>query len=77
MNAPVIVASGKRRVDPLDCLVLRAWARAYLRAIGDYELSEAIDRLHDDALRDGLVDRIGYDAIQAILAGAFEGAAYV
>jgi len=73
MNAvmPIVAASAARRVDVLDCFVLRTWARAYLWAIGDYELAEAVDVLQDDAVSDGLVERIGQNAVQAILAGAF------
>lgn len=78
--APMVVAIGERRVDPLDCFVARADARAYLWAIAEYELAEAVDVLQHDAERDGLPKRIGCDPIQAILAGAFQryrDAAYV
>jgi hypothetical protein len=70
--SPVVVASNERRVDPLDCFVERAAARAYLWAIGEYEIAEAVDVLQHDARRDGLIERIGQDAIQAILAAAFQ-----
>jgi uncharacterized ParB-like nuclease family protein len=58
--------------DPIDCLAARADARAYLWSIGEYELAEAVDALQATAMRDGLIDRIGQDAVQAILAGAFQ-----
>jgi hypothetical protein len=34
-------------------------------------MSEAVDKLQADAARDGLVKRVGQDAIQNILARAF------
>jgi hypothetical protein len=83
MNAvtPTVIAiAGERRVDPLDCFCARADARAFLWAIGEYEIAEAVDVLQHNAERDGLVKRIGRDAVQAILAGAFQqyqDAAYV
>lgn len=58
-------------VDPFLAFFERASARAYLWAIGEYELSEAIDVLQAHAVRDGLIDQIGQDAVQAILADAF------
>jgi hypothetical protein len=65
------VAVTERRVDVLDCFVARAEARAYLWAIGEYEIAEAVDVLQHDAERDGLIERIGQDGVQAILAEAF------
>jgi hypothetical protein len=59
------------RVDPLDAFKLRAEARAYLWVAGEYDLHEAVDVLQATAVRDGLVDRIGQDAVQEILAAAF------
>jgi hypothetical protein len=71
--APRVVAlAGARRVDPLDALIERAGARAYLWSIGEYELHEAVDQLEADARRDGLNRRIGIDGLQRILADAFE-----
>jgi hypothetical protein len=60
-----------RRVDPLDVLALRAWARAYLWSIGELTLHEARDVLQHDATRDGLVEQIGQDGVQKILSNAF------
>jgi hypothetical protein len=70
--APMVVATIERRVDVLDCFVARADTRAFLWAIGEYEIAEAIDVLQHDAERDGLIKRLGRDAIQAILAAAFQ-----
>ena len=61
----------ERYVDPLDVLYERASTRAYLWFIGEYELLEAVDVLQADSVRDGLVERIGQDADQTILADAF------
>jgi hypothetical protein len=58
-------------VDPLDVFCERATARAYLWSIGEYDLAEAVDALQAAAVRCGLIDRIGQDAVQSILADAF------
>ena len=69
MTAAIAIA----RVNPapLDVLELRAWARAYLYSIGELTLHEAVDVLQRDAQRDGLVDELGQDGVQQILADAF------
>jgi hypothetical protein len=59
------------RADLLDAFTERAGARAYLWAVGEYDMPEAVDRLQHDAERHGLVQRIGQDHVQAILASAF------
>ena len=59
------------RIDPLDVLYERASTRAYLWFVGEYELHEAVDALQADAVRDGLIERIGQDAVQTILVDAF------
>ena len=56
---------------PYQVLELRAWARAYLYSVGELTLHEAVDVLQRDAQRDGLVDEIGQDGVQQILADAF------
>jgi len=58
-------------VDPLDTFCELASARAYLWSIGEYDLAEAVDASQAGAVRYGLIDRIGQDAVQAILADAF------
>jgi len=67
MTAALAIA----KVDPRDCLVARAEARAYLWSIGEYELGEAVDALHFASIRDDLIDRIGQEAVQTIIADAF------
>jgi hypothetical protein len=61
----------EERVDLLDCFRERVEAKAYLVLIGELELIAAVDELHAAAIRDGLIDRIGVDGIQAILADCF------
>jgi hypothetical protein len=60
-----------RRPSSLDVFRERAWARAYPWRAGELDLHEAVDVLQRDAERDGLVKRIGQDAVQQILAAAF------
>ena len=60
-----------RHVDLLKCFELRAWARAYLWAVGEYDLHTAADHLQRVAERDMLIDRIGQDGVQSIIADAF------
>ena len=44
----------------------------HLWAVGEFaSLPEAVDQLQYDAKRDGLVDRIGQDGVQQIMAAAF------
>ena len=57
--------------DPLEVLRERAEARAYLVEVGYLALHDAVDELQAAAVRDGLVNLIGQDEIQNILASAF------
>ena len=67
----MIAASAKKLVDPLDAFEARCDARAYLFAVGEFDLHTAVDVLQADAERDGLVDYLGQDCIQEILNAAF------
>ena len=58
-------------VDPVEVFRARCEARAMLYAAGEYTLMEAVDELQASAERNGLLELIGPDAVQAILAGAF------
>ena len=69
MNVPV--RRQQIRLDPLEVFVARAEARAMLWAACEFDLHEAVDVLQRDAERDGLVDELGQDAVQAILCRAF------
>jgi hypothetical protein len=71
MSEAAICTTIQSEPPPLAVLELRAWARAYLYSIGELTLDEAVDVLQRDAKRDGLVEQIGQDAVQQILADAF------
>jgi hypothetical protein len=66
-----VSALAKPRIDALAVFVSRAEAKALLFAAGELELTDAVDALQADAERDGLVEAIGQDAVQAIMAQAF------
>jgi hypothetical protein len=55
----------------LEIFGLRCWARAKLVVHGMISLQEGVDGLQDMAVSTGLVDLLGQDAIQAIMAKAF------
>ena len=59
-------------VDPVLAFTARAEARALLVASGELDLHEAVDGLQAAAVASGLVHEIGQDAVQAIMAAAFE-----
>jgi hypothetical protein len=61
----------QRQAEPLDVLTARAQAKAYLVAIGDLELADAVDALQEDAVKSGLVALVGQDIVQTILHDAF------
>lgn len=78
-TAPRAAAKSKL-ADPLEVLTARAEARAYLWSQCEIpDLLDAVDGLQDAAVRNGLVDTLGQDIVQAIIADAFkpyrEGAA--
>jgi hypothetical protein len=58
-------------LDPIEVFRARAGARALLWKVGEFDLHEAVDKLQADAERDGLIDKIGQDEVQAIMATAF------
>lgn len=49
----------------------RCEVRAFLFAIGEYDLQEAVDVLQATAEASGLVDEVGQEAVQALMAEAF------
>jgi hypothetical protein len=69
MTAPV--RHQRIHVDALKVFVARAEARAILWAACEFDLHEAVDVLQRDAERDGLIEKLGQDAVQKILADAF------
>ncbi len=58
-------------LDPVEVFRERAEARALLWAANEFDLHEAVDVLQADAERSGLVDLIGQDSVEAIIATAF------
>jgi hypothetical protein len=79
INTPIRVAPPRGRAPaqartPISLPTLfkaRAEARALLYAACMIDLHEAIDPLQAFAVESGLVNQIGQDAVQAILADAF------
>ena len=69
MNAPL--RHQQIRIDPLAVFVARAEARAILWAACEIDLHEAVDVLQADAERAGLIDQLGQDRVQQIMADAF------
>jgi hypothetical protein len=69
MNAPV--RHQHVRLDPIVAFRARCEARAILWAACEFDLPTAVDKLQADAVRDGLVDEIGQDEVQRIMAAAF------
>jgi hypothetical protein len=64
--------SGKKLADPVEVYCARCLAIAHLWVSGAYpDLTECVDRLWDAAVRTGVVDQLGVDAAQEILAAAF------
>jgi hypothetical protein len=59
------------RPSALEAFVARAEARALLWQAGEFDLHEAVDVLQAAAERDGLVDQLGQDEVQRIIAEAF------
>ena len=51
---------------------VRCEARAILFAVGELGLQDAIDAVQGAAVGTGLVDEIGQDAVQAVMAEAFK-----
>jgi hypothetical protein len=58
-------------LDPVAVFEARCEARAYLVAAGELDLIEAVDALQS-AAAGGLVEQIGPDAVQKIMARAFQ-----
>ena len=71
MTAPLRHPIAAARVDTLKAFKLRCWARAELWAACEFDLHEAVDELQAAAERDGLIEAIDQDAVQAIMRDAF------
>jgi hypothetical protein len=57
--------------SPLEVFALRCWARAFLYACGELSLQDAVDALQEYAETSPLIQEIGQDAVQAIMAWEF------
>jgi len=68
MNALVRLAP----LTAVDIFAARCEARTILYAVGELGLHEAVDVLQEAAVRIGLVAAVGQDAVQDIIATAFE-----
>jgi hypothetical protein len=55
-----------------DILALRAWARARLWQIGELTLQEAVDVMQAYAEETSLVEEIGQDRVQTLIAEQFQ-----
>ena len=73
-SAPIklspVAAREIRFADPTQVFVARCQAIARLVASGDYELIDSVDALQASAVRYGLVQKLGQDRIQSIMADA-------
>jgi hypothetical protein len=69
MNAAREISTNQ--IPAVEIFGLRCEARAILVEACVYDLQDAVDKLQDDAVLTGLVDDIGQDAVQAMMARAF------
>ena len=60
-------------IDSLAVFTARAEARALLWKCLEFDMPEAVDELQRAAVETGLVDRLGQDEVQRVLAIAFGG----
>jgi hypothetical protein len=60
-----------RLADPVEAFTALCQARAMLFARGELELHEAVDALQAAAVRAGLVEQLGQDEVQRLMAEAF------
>jgi hypothetical protein len=72
MSAAAKRVDSSAKPSTLAVFIARAEARTLLWQVGEIDLHEAVDELQAAAERDGLVEQIGQDEIQALLAKAFE-----
>jgi hypothetical protein len=59
------------KVDALSAFRLRCEVRALLVAEGELDLQIAVDELQAGAVKSSIIDVVGQDAVQAIMAAAF------
>lgn len=72
-QAPTIGEDGRTAsASVLQIFSLRCWARARPYAEGIIDLHAAVDVLQAAAERDGLINTIGQDAVQELIAAEFK-----
>jgi hypothetical protein len=64
-------SANEASVAKLDAFRLRCWARACLVEHGMMFLHEAVDGLQDMAVSSALVEMLGQDAVQEVMAKLF------
>jgi hypothetical protein len=69
-TAPASQQSAK--VPTVDAFRARCEARAWLVAEGELTLPDAVDELQASAVASGIVDMVGQDRVQQLMAAAFE-----
>jgi len=67
LGPDVVVHHDLAEVFRVHC---EAWALLF--KLGELDLQQAVDLLQHDAMRNGVVDLIGQDEVQEIMAKAFE-----
>lgn len=65
------VSQRSAKVPTVDAFRARCEARAWLVAEGELTLPDAVDELQASAMASGIVDAIGQDCVQMIMADAF------
>jgi hypothetical protein len=70
---PVLSTAGIVDVFQLQC---ETWALLWKVGQGEYSLPGLVDLLQMDAVRNGVVNEIGQDAVQQIMSTAFEEVRY-
>jgi hypothetical protein len=66
-----------RRANPIEVFTARCQARAHLFEAGELDLHEVVDVLQDAAECTGVVTSLGQDAVQTMMADAFQTTAPV
>jgi len=62
---------GKRPADPLEVFSARCQARAQLWWVGEIDLHHGVDALQSAAVKLGLIQKLGQDQVQRLMAEAF------
>jgi hypothetical protein len=73
-NFPQLPGRKKRqvaKVDALSAFRLRCEVRALLVAEGELDFQTAVDELQTSAVKSSIIEVVGQDAVQAIMANAF------